>query len=363
MPWKILKKNEVDNWNEELKKTNAPFYQYPYFTSAEYNSLFSNVNYFKYEVDDKDLAFCAIIEIGIYPLKIGVVDGGPVFLDNNIDIPALIEDLKTLAVHAHYMHLQIRPANNSPIETILKNDANFQNKIFFPYHLKEEYDLNIYNMPEEKLLASFKLQCRRKIVLAARVAFEFRKVENEAELKNVQKLFKQVSKTKGYKYLPFRIFLNIFKNAKKYNLCDIYAAYLNNEIVNAVIIVKDGVSFYHLTSALVVKGFKYNESPSAKLHFFIMQHCFYTENKKYYNISFGGSDNLIRFKELFNPIEIEKPPYYTYVINKKTVSFFQKFSPQQATFFRSVLKKLRKHVASLKVALLISVSSASQFFL
>ena len=112
------------------------------------------------------------------------------------------------------------------------------------------------------------------------------------------------------------------------------------------LIVKDAKSFYHYTSALTIKGFHPNESPPAKLHFFIMQDCFYNEQKKFYNISFGGSDNLIRFKELFNPIEIERPPYYTFVIKKNTLHLFSNLSLKYTTdlrnFFKSIDKRFRR---------------------
>jgi len=134
----------------------------------------------------------------------------------------------------------------------------------------------------------------------------------------------------------------LFKNGKPHGLCDVYGAFLQDELVNAVIVLKDRDSYYHFSSALVVKDYKYNESPPAKLHFFIMQDCFYNENKKVYNISFGGSNNLMRFKELFNPVEIERPPYYTYEINKKALSFSKILSPQVTTFIRNTFKAASK---------------------
>ena len=107
------------------------------------------------------------------------------------------------------------------------------------------------------------------------------------------------------------------------------------------LIVKDAHSFYHYTSALRVDGYKANESPPAKLHFFIMQDCFYNEHKDYYNISFGGSDNLLRFKELYNPVEIERPPYYTYIIKKRLLKFMSNFSFKRMVEIRKFLKGIK----------------------
>ncbi|MEP6466843.1 MAG: GNAT family N-acetyltransferase, partial [Parafilimonas sp.] len=292
-----------------------------------------------YVEGNKELAYAAIIEIGISPLKAGVIDGGPVFFSDDADVKNIIESLKEFARKNNYMHLQIRPPTDSLLNTCLKNDDSFETKIYFPFHLKVEFDLNIYNKPERELLAGFKMQCRRKIVLAGRLPYRFSKVEDDAELENLRNLFKKVTDVKGYNFLPFKIYEAIYKEGKKYNLCDFYVVHLNGELINAVMIVKDGKSFYHYTSALVVNGFKPSESPPAKLHHYVMEDCFYNEHKDFYDISFGGSDNLIRFKELFNPIEIEKPPYYTYVIKRKTLNFLSKFSPEQATSLRKFFKK------------------------
>jgi hypothetical protein len=338
MPWQRIPKKDTHLFNNVLKKTDALFTQYPYYVSSEYNSFLSNAVFIKYVEGQQALAYAAIIEIGFFKFKVGVIDGGPILFNDAADVVQMIKDLKEFARKSNYMHLQVRPALNSPFHECLKIDDSFDTKIYFPFHLKVEYDLNIYNKPEEELLAGFKMQCRRKIVLAARLPYEFSKVEDEKKLADVRKLFKDVSHTKGYGFLPFKTYEAIYKEGKKYNLCDFYTVYLNGELVNVVFIVKDAQSYYHYTSALIVKGFKPSESPPAKLHYFIMQDCFYKEHKAFYNISFGGSDNLIRFKELFNPVEIERPPYYTFVIRKNALKFLSKFSYKQAASLRSALK-------------------------
>jgi len=342
MPWKAISKIEVNTWNEKLKASDALFYQFPYYVSSEYNSSFSKAIFIKYTENEQEIAFAAIIEIGFVSFKVGVIEDGPVLLQKNVDLQTIIGELKKFAHKKGYMHLQIRPPVNSPFNLYLKSDKTFEDRVHFPFHLKVEFDWNIYNKPEKELLAGFKMQCRRKIVLAGRVPYKFSKVEDEKTLADIRKLFNAVTDTKGYGFLPFKVYEKIYKEGRKYNLCDFYAVYLNDQLVNAALMVKDGQSFYHYTSALIIKGFHPNESPPAKLHFFIMQDCFYNEQKKFYNISFGGSDNLIRFKELFNPIEIERPPYYTFVIKKNTLHVFSQLSLKYTTHLRNFIKSIDK---------------------
>jgi hypothetical protein len=77
-----------------------------------------------------------------------------------------------------------------------------------------------------------------------------------------------------------------------------------------------------------------------------MQDCFYNEHKEYYNISFGGSDNLLRFKELFNPVEIERPPYYTFLIKRKLLNFLTRSSSNNAARLRKFLKAISNPFSS-----------------
>ncbi len=351
MQWEIIKKTEIDSWNEKLKHTNATLFQYPYYLTGEYSSLFYKSIFIKYVDEGKELAFAAIIEIGISPFRVGVIDDGPIMLHKDSNLQIMLEDLKKFAQKKRYMHLQIRPANTQ-LENLLKDDGSFNNELFFPYHKKEQSDWNIYNQPEDQLLASFKRQCRRKIVLAGRVPFTFVKLENAAQLKDVKTLFNQVSKIKGHKYIAFPSMVKIYNNGKKHNLCDLYGVYLNGKLVNAVLIIKDALCFYHFTSAMLVKGYKDNESPPAKLHLFIMQDCFYHEHKAFYNISYGGTDSLVRFKELFNPVEVKKPPYYTCVFNKKALTVFQKTTPEGIGRIRNAFRNINKHIGTLSPLLL-----------
>lgn len=336
MHWEIIKKTEIEAWNEKLKQTSAALYQYPYYLMGKYNSLLYRRFFLKYITEDKELAFAALIEFGIFPFKTVIIDDGPIILEQNTDLKKMLDSLIKFLKKKFYMYLQILPAN-ADIENQLCNNVKFKNEIFYPFHKKEEAEWNIYNQPEDKLLASFKIQGRRKIVLAGRVPYKFIKLEGSEHLQNVENLFKEVEKTKKRRYIPFSAMRTIYEKGKKHNLCDLYGAYLNDELVNAVLIIKDAQCFYHFTSAMVVKGYKYNESPPAKLHFFIMQDCFYNENKKFYNISAGGTHNLIRFKELFNPIEVKKPPYYTYILIERFFPFFKKLLPKKPRIWKQYL--------------------------
>ena len=111
MHWEIVKKNEIDCWNEKLKQTHATLYQYPYYLTGEYSSLFYNTLFIKYVSAEKEFAFAAIIEIGIFPFKTAIIDDGPIILDNTIDLKEMLESLKRFSRKKLFLHLQVRPVN------------------------------------------------------------------------------------------------------------------------------------------------------------------------------------------------------------------------------------------------------------
>lgn len=343
MSWQTIKHTDIDSWNKKLQQTKAPYYQYPYYTAAVYSSLFSKPVAIQYTVNNEVQAFASVIEFGLFPFKVAILDGGPVLLNDQVNFAEVLEALKLFGKKRRYIYLQVRPIDTLA-ESYIQQDTAYRQEVYFPYHIKELAELNIYAAPEEKLLAGFKMQGRRKIVLAGRVDYRFHKLSTREELLEVKALFREVQHAKGYQFIPFHVFENIFKNGHQHGLCDIYLASLNNTIVNALIIVKDGQSYYHLSSGIVVRGFKENESPPAKLHFFAMQDCFYNDHKAYYNISHGGSNNLRRFKELFNPVEVPKPPYYTYVINQFMIKLFRKITLERMRRLRVFVHQLRDNL-------------------
>ena len=97
MQWELIQKTEIDSWNRKLQDTNATLFQYPYYLTGEYSSLFYKSIFIKYVDKGKDLAFAAIIEIGISPFKVGIIDDGPVILRKDFDLHVMLENLKKFA--------------------------------------------------------------------------------------------------------------------------------------------------------------------------------------------------------------------------------------------------------------------------
>ena len=344
MNWIKIDKTEIAEWNNTLKPTDASFFQYPYYASGYEHFFLSRPVYLKL-VDERNSAkaFCTILEIGFYPFKTGLIIRGPVVLDKTFETKNVLATIKQYAKTYKYACLRINP-DAEDIEKALQQDSDFVQRDYFPaYKGSQSRDFNVYNMPEENLIPSFRRDCRNKIKFADELEYVYGSATNDEALKEVYQLFKSLGKNKDFKYRPYQSYRSILFNGIKHNLCSVYTAKLNDRLVCAAFIVKDKASFNYFSGALLLNGIRAKNSPGNKLQYLAMKDCFYGENKPHYNLSYSSPDSGVHmFKDSFHPLVNEKPLYYTYVINRSISEFLlnlqQNRLKQIKGFFRRIIK-------------------------
>ncbi len=343
LSWSKILQPDLASFDKLLKKTNASFFQYPYYAEGYKYIFLSRPSYFKYIVNDEICAFCTIMEIGIWPFKAGLIIRGPVIIDKTIYIDDVLNSLKALAKKNGYMFLRINP-NDWDVDKYLKSNDEFINEDYFPYYKgSQNCNFNIHAKPDNTLLESFHKQCRLKIKRAEAFDFTYKIVENETELEAVYDLFKKVGSQKNFKYRSYKSYREIFKNGQHENLCSVYIALLKNKIVSAVFIVKDKNYYTNLSGGLIVEGYNSHKSPSAKLHYMAMKDCFNIEIKSFYNISYSGPPSGVHeFKSSFNPVVEVMPGYYSFISNKKTTALFRFLSTKNVKKVRNLVRSITK---------------------
>jgi len=316
MTWTEIEQKEIDLWNEKLKNTNASFFQYPYYAAGYRHFLFSKAIFLQLKQDDEIVGFCCILRIAFLRLKFGLIIRGPVFFSDNINTVSAVNALKTYALSKRYVFLRINP-DDETIEMTLKNDSQFAQVDYFPmYKGSQAYDLIVYKRKEDELLRSFRDDCRNKIRFQKEMNYDYDIVKTEQELRRVFVLFKKLGEGKNFSYRPFKSYLEIFLNGIKHNLCAVYTASLEDEMICGAFIVKDGSTYTYFSGALVLGDIKPKYSPANNLHYLIMQDCFYKEDKLKYNLSYSAPGSGVHmFKTSFKPVEETKPLFYTYVID------------------------------------------------
>jgi len=342
MRWTEIKKNEANEWNEKLKSTNASFFQYPYYASAYRYFLFSSSIYLKLLNDlEQEVGFCCIMKVQVLFFKIGLVIRGPVFFNNYTDFKSAFLLLKEYVRKHQYLFLRVNPAEQI-VEDVIVCDNEFIAKDYFPvYRGSQLHDLLIYKRPQEQLLNGFRDDCRNKIRFQKELNYQYKKVYTIEELKEVYRLFETLGSKKKFSYRPFKSYKKIFSEGTKHDLCSVYAAYLNNEIICTAFIVKDGYSFTYLSGALTLKEIRPKYSPANNLHYLIMQDCFYKEEKVRYNLSYSSPESSVyMFKTSFKPVEEKRPEFYTYVIDKKLSALILNLLQNSVSNIRKKVRKL-----------------------
>ncbi len=342
-----IRKNEIGEWNEKLKLTDASFFQYPYYASGYKHFFLSKAVHLKFsDSAGQEHAFCTILQIGIWPFKIGLIIRGPVILNNNISASHILESLKLFAKKNRYLFLRINPDNQS-IEQILKADIQFQQKDYFPsYKGSQSKDFIVNHTCEQNLVPGFRRDCRQKIKFADELEFVYSTAKTEADLQEVYELFESLGKDKNFKYRPYNSYKEIFVNGLKHDLCSVYTVKLNLRLVCAAFVVKDAGSYNYFSGALSLRDIKPKNSPSNKLQYLIMKDCFYEENKPRYNLSYSSPGSGVHmFKDSFHPKVQEKPGFYTYVINEKVAGIVKLLHKNRLkpirTFFRHITKTFK----------------------
>jgi hypothetical protein len=344
MKWIKIAHDEIDGWNEKLKSTNASFFQYPYYAFGYKHFFLSRPVYLKL-VDEKgnELSFCTVLEIGFYFFKVGLIIRGPVLLNENPCGKFIFDALKIYAKKNNYSFLRINP-DSLDLEILLKEDPLFIRKDFFPiYKGSQSKNLNVYEKNDEELLKSFQPVCRQKIKYANEINFTYNTVSTQNELKETYNLFATLEKTKKFRYRPYESYKEIFINGSKHNLCSVYTAKIENELVCCAFIVKDKVSYTYMSGALIIKGFKPKNSPANNLHYLAMRECFYKEHKQYYNLSYSDpSSTVFVFKNSFHPSIEDKPDYYTYIVNRRLSKFILSLQEDKLKQVKHFLRRIIK---------------------
>lgn len=341
MKWISIKKNEVSAWNEKLKTSTASFFQYPYYAAGYRHFLFSKPVFLQLTDAEKVIGYCCLMQISFLFLKIGLVMRGPVFFYDNNDIKNSIEALKTYAKKNDYIFLRINP-NEEYVEDILQTDSMFEtNDYFNVYKGSQHKDLVIYKRLEAELLQSFRDDCRSKIRFQQEMNYSYKKVQTEAELKDVYNLFKELGDSKSFNYRPFKSYAAIFLEGKKHDLCDVYTARLKEKLVCAAYIIKDGNGYTYFSGALMLNEIKPKYSPANNLHYLIMKDCFYNDGKEKYNLSYSPpGSGVYMFKTSFRPVEVDKPSIYTFVINHRLSGFILRLQSNDLKKAKNRLRRL-----------------------
>jgi lipid II:glycine glycyltransferase (peptidoglycan interpeptide bridge formation enzyme) len=308
IPWR-----ELVTWNQQLLQTDASFFQYPYWNEP-FRKMYFAPRYLAYRSQGQFVAYVCILTFGISGLRIGLVRRGPVSLISDTEVPFLaLRDLESWAKHEGYVFLRFTHTNPECLERL--SSLGVTERIdAFPFYRDSCDELIVEQVEDDaQMLAGFQPIARRKIRKATEVGYDVRVSDSPEALVSVWPLFLALSGRKGFRYRPLSSYLDLMRFAQPHQSARLYAAYLGQQPVEAILIVRDRMTSHYMSGALDIDALQGKESPSCLLHWRAMRDFFHL-GIKYYNLG-TRSGTVYQFKSQFRPLEKVGAPPATLVIS------------------------------------------------
>jgi len=310
--WKKIKRSEFDKWNKRLSKIDAHLFQYPMWNEP-FRKMYFKPLYLVLEEETGVRLYVAILSLGFFPYRVGLIQRGPVVLAGNgvkeDDFKALREWLRARG----FIFVRFTGRNREMLSVIKSMNLTSEEEPF-PFYRDMREELVIHNNDNiDNLFNNFPKKCRYKIRRARKSGYVVKHTTSVDELEAIWPLFQKVAMVKGFKRRPLKSFVVLFNYAHTIGFVRLFSVYHNKNLVAARIMIRDKNSAYSLSSALDRDALFKNISPGLLLHWESMQY-FFSNSIKLYN--FGSrSGSVYEFKNSFHPEELVNPLPVVMIIN------------------------------------------------
>ncbi len=343
--WSEISRERLSEWNNLLLGSDASLYQYPLWNEPQ-RPLWIKPRYLVLQDRANLLAYVCILTVGFGPAKIGLVFRGPVLLPGQDKLPSdAVARLLRWARNQGYMFIRFTHSEGEVLRQVASGgDARHLDG--FPYFLdypilSPDYVVQ-QNESEEKTLATFDREVRRKIRRAAEVGYEFRCSDSPGALAGLWPLYQECALRKGFRLeRPLSVYMEAMRMARPDGCARLFAVYLNGKPVGSTLIFRD-----RDTAHCILAAFEAEHRQSAVfLHWNSMRYM-YAHGATRYNLG-PGPGTLARFKEQFCPRGPECPPPLTMVLKK---GWFQLWMSAIFPVAKMLRPTLRNAVSRLAVA-------------
>ena len=336
MAWQKINSNELDNWQQRIHAAGASLFQFPSWLNAFKNIGFFKPHFYKYETAD-GFAYCGLISVQLGIVKAGIISQGPVLV--NVKEEVLIELLDYLKLQ-DYTFVRISgnmadelPAQKHAYKFIGKKDS-------FPFYKDVLNHFIVYREDDkEALKAGFKPAAKNKINKAERYDGYTFVIDDEGKyMEQVYVLFVRKGDKNGFTYRPKESYKTLFTNNGQLKFARFYLCFYKETLVNAILIVRDKNYSVNMSGALDEDQIQENVSPAVYLHYYAMQHEFYGEGTKEYDMLY--SDGAVgTFKKNFNPDHIVDERLMTVVFEPLNYKLYETFLLKYASTLKRMGRK------------------------
>jgi hypothetical protein len=306
LSWREIPRADLKDWSTMLESTSCSYRQFPFWVNA-YEVQNYKSRFFYCGDKENPIAFVAIIEVGIYPFRFGLIDRGPHFFgseaaDTSLCLLSLIDLFKKLG----YAFVRFTQGQESVFSKI-RNLKGIEQIEPYPFCRDSRNSMHIEQKTEEsETIASFSETARKRIRRAVRFNYDISSATTDAAFEKAWKLFENLASKKGFELSPKpKIFWReVLKQGAADNFARLYLCYDQDDLIAAQLHVRDGTICEAMLAALDLEALGENPSPAA-LMFFTGMRFGYEFGSGHFNIGGPGdpqrNNHLFEFKRKFKP--------------------------------------------------------------
>ena len=343
--WSELTQQDLPRWNNILRKTDAPIYQFP-FWNEPYRRMWITPRYLFWGDERDPLALVTILSIGFGPTKIGLVFRGPARIAPHFPLTrGMFRQLFDWASSNGFMFLRFTHSDPEVLTTIA-SAGNAIDSDAFPYLLdypvlSEDYIVNQHDS-EQETLASFDREARRKIRRGTEAGYQFHSTDSPAALQQAWPLFQDCAQRKHFRLeRPLSFYSDLMSEAQPYNRARLYTATLDGKVVGSTLVFRDRTTAHCSLAAFDGE----HRNSAAFLHWHSMRDMYRLGTSRY---NFGpGPGSLARFKSEFCPSPVRYPGPLTIVLKEVAFRLWGKAFVPMAKQLQPVLRGLAFQRAAL----------------
>ena len=323
--WCEVRREDLEQWNELLLRSEASLYQYP-FWNEPYRELWLKPRYLIWGSLDAPRAFVCILTVGFGRIKIGLAFRGPTFFSS--DETLRHQTLSSLVEWARangYMFIRFTHSD-AQVLSALGAAVHCEDFDAFPYFLdypiqSPDYIVRQYE-DEEETLASFDREVRRKLRRAEELGYELRSDDSPEALQGVWPLYQDCARRKHFRLeRPLSVYMETMRLAAAHHCVRLYSAILNGKIVGSTLVFRDQRTAHPMLAAFDAE----HRHSAVLLHWHAMRDMYRRGTSRY---NFGpGPRSLARFKRQFCEHPTVYPGAVTAVLNEGLYRWWRKIFP------------------------------------
>jgi hypothetical protein len=288
------------HWDRLLLSTDGALFQFPYWNEPLRQLGFAP-RYLVLSAAARPRAFVTVLQVGPPGARIGLIQRGPVPLDGAAPTTEELAGLSAWARRRGFTCLRCSHERPDILDTWAMLPAA-ERADPFPFFREPQEELRITLSGDEPgMLAGFQPIARRNLRRAAEVGYEIASHDDPEFLRTVWPLFQALARRKHFTYRPLNSFVELLERARPHDAARVFTASLEERVLQAILVVRDGQSARYIIGALDIEGLGERESPSVLLHWHAMRH-FQARGARVYDLG-TSSGPVHRFKQKFRPTE------------------------------------------------------------